>query len=117
MRAGEAEAAAILGGPVEGSHLAAASARTMTWRRTNGTRPMLRVEVRHAGPGRPLPPAAWPVPGVADGYLLGQRATLTVAPFTAVISTHGNAPAGADARLAGLLLVLEARLRQPGGTP
>ena len=90
------EAAAVLGTPGPGQaprrrairpddDLAAAPA----------TRPMLRVEVRHARRGRPVPPAARPVPGVADGYVLGQAAMLTVPPVTAIISIHGTVLSGA----------------------
>jgi len=128
-----AEAAAVLGTPVQGKHLGGPSgSRTMIWQPTRTARPMLRIEVRPAGSGRPAPPAAQPVPGVADGYLLGQSAVLTVPPLTVTISTHGTVlagagpagaglagagPAGADVVLAGLLPVVEARLRQLGGSP
>jgi hypothetical protein len=115
-----AEAAAVLGGPVQGKHLDGMPGRTMVWQLARTSRPMLRVEVRHAGRGdgsRPAPTAAQPVPGVADGYLLGQGAVLNVPPLTAAISVHGTiraGPAGAGGALAGLLPVVEGRLRQLG---
>jgi hypothetical protein len=123
-----AEAAAVLGTPVQGKHLDDGPAsRTMIWQPPNATRPMLRVEVRHARRGRPVPPGARPVPGVADGYVLGQGAMLTVPPVTAIISIHGTVLtgtvltgaglAGTGASLADLLPAAEARLRQLGGSP
>ena len=51
---------------------------------------MLRVEVRHAADARRVPPAARPAPGVADGYLVGQGAAVTVSALTALISIHGT---------------------------
>jgi hypothetical protein len=108
-----AEAAAVLGRPVAGKHLDGTAGRTMVWQPAGTSRPMLRVEVRHAGRGagsRPAPPAAQPVPGVADGYLLGQGAVVNVPSLTAVISVHGTVRAGAP--LAGLLPAVEGRLRQ-----
>jgi hypothetical protein len=113
-----AEAAAVLGGPVEGKHLDGMPGRTMVWQPARTSRPMLRVEVRHAGRvegSRPAPPAARLIPGVADGYLLGQGAVLNVPPLTAVISVHGTVRAGAP--LAGLLPAVEERLRQQGRNP
>ena len=53
---------------------------------------MLRVEVRHAADARRVPPAARPAPGVADGYCVGQGATVTVSALTALISIHGCGP-------------------------
>ena len=85
----EAEAAAVLGGPVRGHHLDGVPGRTMVWQPPSTGRPMLRVEVRHAADARRVPPAARPAPGVADGYLLGQGAVVTVPPLTALISVHG----------------------------
>jgi hypothetical protein len=117
------EAAAVLGTPVQGSHLDGPSgSRTMIWQPSGKPRPMLRIEVRHAGGGRPVPPAARPVPGVSDGYLLGRSAMLTVPPLTVIISVLGTVPAGAGpagagAVLADLLPVAEARLRRLGGSP
>jgi hypothetical protein len=113
-----AEAAAVLGRPVEGKHLDGTSGRTMVWQPPGTSRPMLRVEVRHAGRGagsRPAPPTAQPVPGVADGYLLGQGAVVNVPSLTAVISVHGAVRAGAP--LAGLLPAVEGRLRQQSMSP
>ena len=96
------EAAAVLGTPVQGKHLDdGPSSRTMIWQPPRATRPMLRVEVRHARRGRPVPPAARPVPGVANGYVLGQGAMLTVPPLTVIISIHGTVLAGAGLAGAG----------------
>jgi len=106
------EAAAVLGGPVRGKHADGPAGRTMTWQPARTTMPILRVLVRQADGGRPVPPAARPVPGAADGYLLGQGATLTVTPLTVVVSISGRVPAGAEGVLAGLLPQVEARLRQ-----
>jgi hypothetical protein len=113
----EAEAAAILGGKVRGSHLDGAPGRTMVWQPPSTGRPMLRVEVRHAADARRVPPAARPAPGVADGYLVSQGAAVRVCSLTALISIHGARPARAghiapEASLAGLLPVVEGRLRE-----
>ena len=110
----EAEAAAVLGGPVAGHHLDGVPGRTMVWqpRWTSTGRPMLRVEVRHAADARRVPPAARPAPGVADGYLLGLGALVTVPPLAALISIHGAARAGTQ--VAGLLPAVEGRLRELG---
>jgi len=114
------EAATLLGGPAHGKHAEAGVGRTMIWQRaktTKGSRPMLRVEVRYAADARPgPPPGAWRAPGVADGYLLGQAAGLTVPPLVVLLSVHGtvtpgNPGPGGPERLAGLLPVVEARLR------
>ncbi len=110
----EDEAAAILGGPVRGTHVDGAPGRTMAWQPARTARPMLRVEVRHATDARRVPPAARPAPGVADGYLAGQGAVVTVPPLTALISIHGTESVAAGASLAGLLPVVERRLREPG---
>jgi hypothetical protein len=113
----EAEAAAILGGKVRGNHVDGAPGRTMVWQPPSTGRPMLRVEVRHAADARRVPPAARPAPGVADGYLVSQGAAVTVSALTALVSIHGNPPAkaghiAAEASLAGLLPVVEGRLRE-----
>jgi hypothetical protein len=118
----EAEAAAILGGKVRGNHVDGAPGRTMVWQPPSTGRPMLRVEVRHAADARRVPPAARPAPGVADGYLISQGAAVTVCSLTALISIHGTRPARAqptrtghiasEASLAGLLSVMEGRLRE-----
>ena len=90
---------------------------------------MLRIEIRHAADARRVPPAARPAPGVADGYLVSQGAAVTVRSLTALISIHGARPARAahiraahiraghitsEASLAGLLPVVEGRLRDLG---
>jgi hypothetical protein len=108
----EAEAAAILGGKVRGNHVDGAPGRTMVWQPPSTGRPMLRVEVRHAADARRVPPGARPAPGVADGYLLGQSAMVTVPPLAALISVHGAARAGTP--VAGLLPAVEGRLRELG---
>ena len=110
----EDEAAAILGAPVRGTHVDGAPGRTMAWQPAKTARPMLRVEVRHAADARRVPPTARPAPGVADGYLAGQGAVVTVPPLTALISIHGTESVAAEASLAGLLPVVEGRLREPG---
>jgi hypothetical protein len=113
----EGEAAAILGSKVRGSHADGGPGRTMVWQPPSTGRPMLRVEVRHAADARRVPPAAQPAPGVADGYLVSQGAAVTVSALTALISIHGARPArtghiAAEASLAGLLPVVEGRLRE-----
>ena len=114
----EAEAAAVLGVPVAGHHLDGLPGRTMVWQPRwtvkggQGSRPMLRVEVRHAADARRVPPGALRAPGVADGYLLGQSAMVTVPPLAALISVHGAARAGTP--VAGLLPAVEGRLRELG---
>jgi hypothetical protein len=70
---------------------------------------MLRVEIRYAADARPVPPGAWHVPGVADGYLTGQAAGVIVPPLIVLVSVHGPVPAG-PARLTALLPVVEGRL-------
>jgi hypothetical protein len=116
------EAAALLGGQgvaVDGKHAEAGVGRTMIWQHAKTMRPMLRVEVRHAADARPAPPpGAWRAPGVADGYLAGLAGAVTVPPLIALLSIHGTAgsvpsgsvPSGPE-RLAGLLPVVEGRLR------
>ena len=108
----EAEAAAILGGKVRGHHLDGAPGRTMVWQPPSTGRPMLRVEVRHAADARRVPPTARPAPGVADGYLVSQGAAVTVSALTALISIHGSVHIASEASLAGLLPVVEGRLRE-----
>jgi Predicted membrane protein (DUF2207) len=108
----ETEAAAILGGKVRGSHLDGAPGRTMVWQPPSSARPMLRVEVRHAADARRVPPTARPAPGVADGYLVSQGAAVTVSALTALISIHGSVHIASEASLAGLLPVVEGRLRE-----
>jgi hypothetical protein len=108
----EAEAAAILGGKVRGHHLDGAPGRTMVWQPPSTGRPMLRVEVRHAADARRVPPTARPAPGVADGYFVSQGAAVTVSALSALISIHGSVHIAAEASLAGLLPVVEGRLRE-----
>jgi hypothetical protein len=113
----EAEAAAILGAKVRGNHIDGGPGRTMVWQPPSTGRPMLRVEVRHAADARRVPPTARPAPGVAHGYLVSQGAAVTVSELTALVSIHGasSAKAGhlvAEASLAGLLPVVEGRLRE-----
>ena len=108
----QAEAAAILGGQVRGHHVDGLPGRTMLWQPPSTGRPMLRVEVRHAADARRVPPAARPAPGVADGYLVGQGAAVTVSALTALISIHGTVHIASEASLAGLLPVVEGRLRE-----
>jgi hypothetical protein len=108
----EAEAAAILGGKVRGHHLDGAPGRTMVWQPPSTGRPMLRVEVRHAADARRMPPTARPAPGVADGHFVSQGAAVTVSALTALISIHGSVHIAAEASLAGLLPVVERRLRE-----
>jgi hypothetical protein len=112
----EGEAAAILGGKVRGSHVDGGPGRTMVWQPPSTGRPMLRVEVRHAADARRVPPTARPAPGVADGYLVSQGAAVTASALTALISIPGARPAkpghiAAEVSLAGLLPVVEGRLR------
>jgi len=108
----EAEAAAILGSMVAGHHLDGAPGRTMVWQPLSTGRPMLRVEVRHAADARRVPPTARPAPGVANGYLVSQGAAVTVSAMTALISIHGTVHIASEASLAGLLPVVEGRLRE-----
>jgi hypothetical protein len=108
----ETEAAAILGGKVRGSHLDGAPGRTMAWQPPSTGRPMLRVEVRHAADAWRVPPTARPAPGVADGYLVSQGAAVTVSALTTLISIHGSVHIASEASLAGLLPVVEGRLRE-----
>jgi hypothetical protein len=108
------EAAVLLGRqgvPVDGKHTEAGVGRTMIWQHAKTTRPMLRVEVRYTADARPgPPPGAWCAPGVADGYLLGLAGGVIVPPLIALLSIHGTVPSGPE-RLAGLLPVVEGRLR------
>jgi hypothetical protein len=85
---------------------------TMLWQPPSTGRPMLRVEVRHAADARRVPPTARPAPGVADGYLVSQGAAVTVSALTALISIHGSVHIASEASLAGLLPVVEGRLRE-----
>ena len=114
------QAAAILGGPVQGNHLSSPVGRAMTWQRTAKAEPVLRIDVREA----PRPPGirtpaqtGWPVPGVADGYLLGDKTVLYVSPLTVIISIRGTVPGGNAASLIPLLPLVEARLRELAARP
>ena len=114
------EAAAVLGGPVQGEHLSSPVGRAMTWRRTGKAEPVLRIDVRNAArpPGNPTAAQiGWPVPGVADGYLLGDKTVLYVSPLTVIISIRGTVPGGSAASLVPLLPLVEARLRQLAARP
>jgi hypothetical protein len=109
------EAAAVLGVPADGKHvygkhLDTGPGRSMVWQHATTARPMLRVEVRPAAGRGPAAPGARRVPGVADGYLTGQAAGVTVPPLIVILSVHGTVPAG-PARLTALLPVVEGRLR------
>ena len=109
------EVASVLGRPVVGQHIGSTARRMMTWQPAGAVQPFLRIIVSPAGQplgGRPMPQAAWPVPGVADGYLLDKSAVLYVGPLSTVISVSGRAPAGTEASLIRLLPLVEARLRE-----
>jgi hypothetical protein len=110
------EAAVILGEPADGrrvsaKHMDGGPGRIMVWQHARTIRPMLRVEVRYTADARPVAPGAWRAPGVADGYLTGQAAGVTVPPLIAILSVHGTVPGGPE-RLAALLPVVEWRLRE-----
>jgi hypothetical protein len=49
---------------------------------------------------------------MADGYLVSQGAAVTVSALTALISIHGSVHIASEASLAGLLPVVEGRLRE-----
>ncbi len=103
------EAGSVLGRPVRGAHFGTSAGRTMTWRPTSVNRPSLRIYVRKGYP--PAGTAARPVPGVADAYLQDNWAAVYVSPLTAVISIRGRVPAGTEASLIRILLLVAARLR------
>ncbi len=87
------QAAAILGGPVQGNHLSSPVGRAMTWQRTGKAEPVLRIDVREAArpPGIRTPArTGWPVPGVADGYLLGDARPAGVALVEGGIDVAGR---------------------------
>jgi hypothetical protein len=114
------QAAAILGGQVQGNHLSSPVGRAMTWQRTGKAEPVLRIDVREAArPPDIRTPAqtGWPVPGVADGYLLGDKTVLYVSPLTVIISIRGKVPGGNAASLVPLLPLVEARLRELAARP
>ena len=109
------QAAAILGGPVQGNHLSSPVGRAMTWQRTGKAEPVLRIDVREAArpPGIRTPAqTGWPVPGVADGYLLGDKTVLYMSPLTVIIGIRGTVSGGNAASLVPLLPLVEARLRE-----
>ncbi len=66
--------------------------RTMIWHKPNGTRPMLRIEVRPAELARGgAVQRRGKCAASTDGYLLGARALCcTVPPLTVIISIHGT---------------------------
>ena len=114
------EAAAILGGPVQGNHLSSPVGRAMTWQPARTAKPVLRIDVRTTGRpsgSRTAAQTGWPVPGVADGYLLGDKAVLHVGPLTVIISIRGTLADGNAAWLIGLLPLVEARLREFAARP
>ena len=49
---------------------------------------------------------------LTDGYLVSQGAAVTVSALTALISIHGSVHIASEASLAGLLPVVEGRLRE-----
>ena len=114
------DAAATLGGPVQGHHLSSPVGRAMTWQPARKAEPVLRIDVRDTGrpPGsRTAAQTGWPVPGVADGYLLGDKAVLYAGPWTVIISIRGTVPGGNGASLIRLLPRVEARLRELAARP
>ena len=114
------QAAAILGGPVQGSHVSGPVGRAMTWQRTGTAKPVLRIDVRDAQPPpgrRTAASTGWPVPGVAGGYLLGDKGVLYGSLLTVIISIQGAVPAGNGASLSWLLPLVEARIRELAARP
>jgi hypothetical protein len=103
----------VLRGPVAGEHIPNPAGQTMTWQPVGRDEPVLRVVVRHARSPldpRPMPPGAWPVPGIAGGYLLDGSAWLFTGPFMMIISIRGKVAAGNEASLAWLLSRAAVRL-------
>ena len=114
------DAAAILGGPVQGNHLSSPVGRAMTWQPARKAEPVLRIDVRDtARPPGGLTAAqtGWPVPGVTDGYLLGDKTVLYAGAWTVIMSIRGTAPGGNGASLIRLLPLVEARLRELAARP
>ena len=112
----EAEAAAILGGKVRGNHVD--GRRAGRW---SGSHPARAAHAAGRGAARGRRPAGAahrPArPGVADGYLVSQGAAVTVSALTALISIHGTVHIASEASLAGLLPVVEGRLRELARSP
>ena len=82
--------------------------------------PVLRIDVRDtATPARRPHCGApgWPVPGVTDGYLLGDKTVLHVGSLTVIMSIRGTVPGGNGASLIRLLPLVEARLRELAARP
>ena len=114
------EAAWILGGPVQGNHLSSPVGRAMTWQPAKAAKPVLRIDVRDmARPSgsRTAAQTGWPVPGVPDGYPLGDKTVLHVDPWTVIMSISGTVPGGNGASLIRLLPLVEARLRELAARP
>ena len=114
------EAAALLGGPVQGNHLTSPVGRAMTWQPVSKATPVLRIDVRDTRrpPGsRTAAQTGRPVPGVADGYLLGGKTVLYVGPLTVIMSIRGTVPGGTEASLIRLLPLVEARVREFAAQP
>jgi hypothetical protein len=109
------EAAYVLGAPVTGEHIPNPAGQTLTWQPAGKAEPVLRIVVRKDSQppgGRPMPPGARLVPGVADGYLLDGSAWLHMKPLMVIIGIRGTAAAGNEASLTWLLTLTAARLRQ-----
>ena len=92
----------------------------MTWQPAKTAKPVLRIDVRDtARPSgsRTAAQTGQPVPGVADGYLLGDRTVLHVGPLTVIMSISGTVPGGNGSVADPLLPLVEARLRELAARP